>query len=92
MGKKESKEKWEICRSTTGNSKPSDRDEDVFSSSDNRDLWVRVRNGERGKSAYMNPQVKLHYQNIVGTLMYKAMYVILFQKRSSWNEKKYIGC
>ena len=62
MGKKESKEKWEICRSTTGNSKPSDRDEDVFSSSDNRDLWVRVRNGERGKSAYMNPQVKLHYQ------------------------------
>ena len=61
MGKKESKEKWEICRSTTGNSKPSDRDEDVFSSSNNRDLWVRVRNGERGKSAYMNPQVKLHY-------------------------------
>ena len=61
VGKKESKEKWEICRSTTGNSKPSDRDEDVFSSSDNRDLWVRVRNEERGKSAYLNPQVKLHY-------------------------------
>ena len=64
MGKKESKEKWEICRSTTGNSKPSDRDEDVFSSSNNRDLWVRVRNGERGKSAYMNPQVKLHYPGV----------------------------
>ena len=61
MGKEEPKEEWEICRSTTGDNKPSDRDEDVFSSSDNRDLWVRVRNGERGKSAYMNPQVKLHY-------------------------------
>ncbi len=40
MGKEEPKEKWEICRSTTGDNKPSDRDEDVFSSSDNRELWV----------------------------------------------------
>lgn len=46
VGKEESKEKWEICRSTTGESKPSDRDESVFLSSDNRDLWVRVRNEE----------------------------------------------
>ena len=61
MGKEEPKEKWEICRSATGDSKPSDRDEDVFSSSDNRNLWVRVRNGERGKSAHMAPQVKLRY-------------------------------
>ncbi len=56
MGKEEPKEKWEICRSATGDSKPSDRDEDVFSSSDNRNLWVRVRNGERGKSAHMAPR------------------------------------
>ena len=40
MGKEEPKEKWEICRITTGDNKPSDRDEDVFSSSDNRELWV----------------------------------------------------
>ena len=62
VGKEEPKEKWEICRSTTGDSKSSDRDEDVFSSSDNRDLGVRVGNGERGKSAHMDPQVKLRYR------------------------------
>ena len=56
VGKEELKKKWEICRSTTGNSKPSDRDEGVLSSSDNRDLWVRVRNGERGKSVHMDPR------------------------------------
>lgn len=65
VGKEEPKEEWEICRSTTGDNKPSDRDEDVFSSSDNRDLWVRVRNGERGKSAHMDPQVKLHYHTAI---------------------------
>lgn len=60
-GKEEPKEKWEICTNTTGDNKPSDRDEDVFSSSDNRDLWVRVGNGERGKSAHMDIQIKLYY-------------------------------
>lgn len=51
-----------ICGGTPGTCKPPDRDEGILPGSNKQDMRMRLKNGKRGKSAHVNPQVKLHYR------------------------------
>ena len=61
LGKKKPEEKRKICGGAPDPCKPPDRDEGILPGRNKQDMRMRQKNGERGKSAHMDPQVKLHY-------------------------------